>query len=938
MLGLNGLGAGILAWLSWRTGGNELPCGLAAIGLWIGMLVVPVSRTLGVHVAALRENFALPLLHAQTALLATLMSGEDSATEARTGTIAFAAATTLLLFCWQFAGFVLCVQLAAVFATCLLLRLTGDCCGKSRFLLLKQVVPSYVIALVAQGLAMPAGSAAELSPLPEVVIAVGAAVLFCPSARLFGRDGKGIGCLADGVCSVTVFALLRRAKSFLGLVPLSAHVDELLAMKVGKLLQLIKIASKLRATLEITAQLPVPEFVRQSLEVPLRWLLRAADGGDMASTFDSVVYLQMDEFKSIWDEGVFARQVLVNEGTKLSLAVASGCALVVAVLVFAALIARWISPWLGVSAPRASPLARDACNAEGDAQTFADSKLDASGIGARGAAEGLVVNRDQKTCRFVSSAGSTDAYEAGCSVDRKDDLGADAIFLVMLLTLYTALTALVWRLRVLALPLMATVGALLPSSRLWSLAMSCCHRRIRSDEIGGSAIPASPQRQNRRTDSITPVTRLSRFGCVSILAILLRYFVGAIGFSMSLCYIRRQSDFYATGLNPDTEQEDRWAQYKMFMWIDKYISRRNSKSETDGHRVVIAGDAVNLASVRLALPHVAVLAHPHYEEPGARKRFKAMKEYLYACAPVEDAHKYAVRLGVTHLFLDMTKLEPGQAIALSQYYKKRRRCHQEMGPGLLGMRRTFFQIILGGGHGLFKPLHIVGSYVFVQVLNQTKGDARDGFHGVTDVGRPASWRPLLDRCRSGTGAESGDSCAENLGMLVRVMANPLRQTAWVKSFATEAQSRYPKSVRLHVILARIFDYDMSDFNAAVELYRSATRLAPTDPEVWSDLGSLLSQVFGARSKQEIREIIEHQAPLVLGAPPGPGPRDLAAQRMCQAAVWSRSLKIGSKWEAALWMTAKLRGRQGCMRTNWALMENVTRSPLAQALDFVIFGD
>merc|ERR1712224_552190 len=136
----------------------------------------------------------------------------------------------------------------------------------------------------------------------------------------------------------------------------------------------------------------------------------------------------------------------------------------------------------------------------------------------------------------------------------------------------------------------------------------------------------------------------------------------------------------------------------------------------------IAGDPPTLASVQLGVPNASVVAHPHYEEPDARKRFKDMKEYFFACASAQDAHSYATGAGITHLLLDMTKIEPTQAVALSRFYKKQHRCRDDMGRGLLGMQRTFFQIVLDRRR-FFKPLHVVGSYFFVQVLQHPGSDA-----------------------------------------------------------------------------------------------------------------------------------------------------------------------------------------------------------------------
>mmetsp|Transcript_132072 Transcript_132072/g.410482 ORF Transcript_132072/g.410482 Transcript_132072/m.410482 type:complete len:85 (-) Transcript_132072:43-297(-) len=84
--------------------------------------------------------------------------------------------------------------------------------------------------------------------------------------------------------------------------------------------------------------------------------------------------------------------------------------------------------------------------------------------------------------------------------------------------------------------------------------------------------------------------------------------------------------------------------------------------------------------------------------------------------------------------------------------------------------------------------------------------------------------------------------------------------------------------------------------------------------------------------------MEARAPRLLGAAPGPGPRDLAAQRLCQAAAWSRSLGLQSRWEAAFWRTARLRARFGCVLEQWQLMEGGRRRAPELALDFLRFAD
>jgi len=476
--------------------------------------------------------------------------------------------------------------------------------------------------------------------------------------------------------------------------------------------------------------------------------------------------------------------------------------------------------------------------------------------------------------------------------------------------LYTALAALVWRLRVLALPLLAVQASLLLSPRIWfGLCMPCSKiLRVRRGSTTSTRVtPTCPA-------TLLPFKWLGAFA----------------GLSLSACYLSKHNSFYDQGLNPDTEREDRWAQYKMFSWIRKNIQRDTTAG------IVIAGDAVNLASARLALPETSIVAHPHYEHPLARKRFREAKEYFYACGSAKDAHKYAIKLGVTHLLLDVQRLAPNQAVSLSRFYKKRRQCHNDMGAALMGMQRTVFQIILGDD-GLFEPLHVVGPYTLVRVVPASleATPAAGKLHAVAAPGDPRSWAPLLDRCPQ---YSSKRSCAENLGLLIRTLADPMRQHGWVRAFSQEALRRYPREVKLQALLGRTFDYDLSDFNTAVSHYRQATQLQPRAAEHWAALGSILAQVWGRSAEDELRSIMEQQASLLLGSTPGPGPRDLGAQRLCQAAAWSRSLRLGSRWEETFWREARSRSRFGCVFEQWELMEGAPRAWKAIVDDFLRFAD
>eukprot|EP00929_Paragymnodinium_shiwhaense_P000183 TRINITY_DN100427_c0_g1_i1.p1 TRINITY_DN100427_c0_g1~~TRINITY_DN100427_c0_g1_i1.p1 ORF type:complete len:729 (+),score=115.13 TRINITY_DN100427_c0_g1_i1:59-2188(+) len=709
---------------------------------------------------------------------------------------------------------------------------------------------------------MPGGSALELSPLLEVVVATSAATWLqlgrrvAPVASLLP-----IAAILNGSISLLAFGALRCLKRYLDLVPLSAHVDELLATKCDSALRAV-----LRGLLAMTAD-GLPSAWRAAQES-----LKRLEARQPKATFDSAIYVDSagDEFRALWDEGVFSRTIMLTTQTQTAVGVTAGCAAIVLTLVVCA--------------------ARRACE------------------------EQRIAIRSAAAKRAVDRTGSDDGGMQPSSKERRvapsavgvlESASPDLVFIAALVLFYSGLSAMVWRLRVLALPVLAVAASQLLSPRLWT---AVCPQRCREAAV----------------ESVG-----------SFFLALIKWWLAVGGVAVSACYFSMLGSLYSTGLNPDTEMEDRLAQFKMFASVKQYIARR----ATD--QVVLGGDATTLASARLALRNISIVAHPHYEDPDARRRFKDMKEYFYACASAKDAHAYAVRNGITHVLLDMTKLAPSQALTLSAFYDEHNRCKESLGAGLLGMNRTFFQLVLKG-HPWFKSLHVVGSYVFLKVLEKVADDAASPFTGPSaevEPAQPESWAPLLARCSRGAGAETTESCGENLGLLIRAFAHPLRQHRWVRSMAIEAQRRYPGSATMHALLAQAFDYDLSDFNAAAELYRKAAKLAaPADVSYWLTLGDMLSQAFGRRAGQEILDVMEHVAPYILGAAPGPVARDLAAQQMCQAAAWSRSLQLGSRWEAAFWQMAKLRSRFGCVHSNWALIEGRPR-PLWQLVwDFLLYID
>lgn len=99
MLAANALGCGVLASTASAAAGGEPACAAASAGLWCALLVVPISRAIGVHVAALRENFALPVLHLQTAALAAALRGGGAPS-----VLAYGVLTWVALLSWQFSG------------------------------------------------------------------------------------------------------------------------------------------------------------------------------------------------------------------------------------------------------------------------------------------------------------------------------------------------------------------------------------------------------------------------------------------------------------------------------------------------------------------------------------------------------------------------------------------------------------------------------------------------------------------------------------------------------------------------------------------------------------------------------------------------------------------------------------------------------------------
>lgn len=813
----NSVGSGVLCSLAWSASGGDLACAAAQFGLFVAMLLVPISRVIGVHVIALRENFALPILHVQTALLVSLLRKEAD----RPGSsLLFLHLTVLwllsamLLLLWQFSGFVLCAQTAALFAAFLLGRQQPGVRT-----LLFQVCFSFGGALALQGAMMPGGAAALMSPLPEVLAATAGTVLMRPYDRLCRRRGAKpgeaspeglVGIVVHVLYAAVAFLALRTLRQHLGAAKLTEHVDELLK-------------EKLFSGLQAAQKLLDP--VAPAMGVQLGTFLEGLSSPK--PTFDSTVYLDQDEFRALWDPGVFERHVLANGWrTALPLGVAAGSAALVTLLVVIA-----------------------------------------------------------SLCIHRATPGS---------------IPVDLLFMSALSLVYCSLTALVWRLRVLSLPLLAVVGAQLISPRLWTCLCPCCSTSRRR----GVALPSSIRS--------------------------LRWALGLACLALSSCYLGHLNTFYDQGLNPDTEREDRRAQFKIYRWIQKHVDPGPA-----GDRLVIAGDATTLASARLALPNAAVVAHPHYEHPRARQRFRDAKEYFLACGPSLDAHKYARRLGVTHLILDLTRLAPQQAVSLSRFYKKSRRCSDKMGADLLGMGRTLFQIVMDDGQ-LFQPLHVAGAYILVKVLPQPSRHAEaQRQRAAVDPGSPESWRPLLDRCPK---IEKEESCVEDLGLFVRVVADPMRQHGWVRAFAQDAVQRYPNSALLHALLGRTFDYDLSDFNEAARHYRRATELKPSSQQYWSALGGLLVQVWGQKSADEVREVLEQTAPLILGSTAGPGVRDIGAQRLCQAATWSKTLGLKSRWEGAFWQTARLRARFGCVLEQWANMEGSPRPWPQMALDFLLFPD
>jgi len=442
------------------------------------------------------------------------------------------------------------------------------------------------------------------------------------------------------------------------------------------------------------------------------------------------------------------------------------------------------------------------------------------------------------------------------------------------LAVLTGMMTLVWRLRVLALPFACVFAALPLAPGLWEHA----------------GLPR-------------PLIRVLRL-------VLPLVSLGAAAYCATL-YASTIGDLYASGLDPDTELDERVAQFKMLEFMNENLPLVGKS----GRRTVVAGDAVTLSIVRMSTPF-PVTAHPHYEHPFARQRFREAKEMLYGCAPPQEVYDYLVSLNVTHVLLDVLRLAPHQAIDLSKFYEPSRRCSASMGQGIMGDRRPFFHMVFGGGQTdppLFRPEHVVGPLVLVKVM-RPKATPRPTTRPV-EPWVPDTWQLALDACKA---RRPVARCAEDLASAMRPWGSPMKNRPVVDAIRRVLEQNAPEwPGRSAFVVGEVMDYSFSDFQQAQTLYRTALKAQPDDLEIASFLGSLLNQVF--KDTAGVKALaLEYAVKLLAEAKTNP--TVVGAQRMCQAASWLASAGVRGKETRRLWVAAKKISRHGCVQTNWELLE------------------
>jgi len=224
LLSFTGLGAAALAFAASQLGGSLL-CGLSAISLYFGICYSPSmnagTRFHGVSSFALREHWGIPAMLVQnTCLITALMSQERS----YASLLGYAVCTCVFEACWQFAPFVLLLQMLSLLGAHVLVCLS---LARVREVSLAAVVGTLGALVLSFGNRMLLCS--PFFGLAVSMIGVG----LVPIPRVLARRGAFVKPAWVAMAAVGVGSFAQQLLARLASDQAEAHILQLLLQKLG---------------------------------------------------------------------------------------------------------------------------------------------------------------------------------------------------------------------------------------------------------------------------------------------------------------------------------------------------------------------------------------------------------------------------------------------------------------------------------------------------------------------------------------------------------------------------------------------------------------------------------------------------------------------------------------------------------------------------------